>query len=305
MILEALRDLALREGLVDDPAFESKPVRWVIELYPDGRFLQLFDTSTPEHLPQGSKKKPRMEAKLMVIPRRQGRSSGIKADFLVDNAKYVLGLDVDPADNDPKTAERHAAYVSLLKAAPQTSPELLAVIAFLSNEAQRAACAADLARKSGFASNDLFTFEIEGVFLNDVDDLRAHWIASQQEPADGGTRSQCLVCGEERIPARLHNTIQIRGASTSGVPLVSFNTNAFEKYGWPGNANAPICTACMTAYVEALRRLTRARYEKPGGDAKVSSQSAVLNNDTTAIYWSDNDDPLALGLKICVMIQKA
>lgn len=297
MILKSLRDLALREGLVDNPAFESKPVRWVIELYPDGRFLQLYDTHTPEIFPEGSKRKPRMEAKLMVIPRRQVRSSGIKADFLVDNAKYVLGLDAAAAANDPKTAERHAAYVSLLKAAAQTSPELRAVIAFLSSETERAACAADLARQGDFASNDLFTFEIEGIFLNDVEELRAHWAASNQEPADDGTRSQCLVCGEERTPARLHNSIQIRGASTSGVPLVSFNTNAFEKYGWNGNANAPICTACMTAYVEALRRLTRSRYEKPGGGGKVSALSTVLTDDTTAVYWSDNDDPLTIGLK--------
>ena len=294
-ILESLRDLALREGLVDDPAFESKPVRWVIELYPDSRFLQLYDTSTPEVLPEGSKTKARMEAKLMVISRRLVRSSGIKADFLVDNAKYVLGLDVDPTVDDPKNAERHAAYVSLLKAAPQSSPELRAVLAFLSNEAERTACGADLARQGGFASNDLFTCEIDGTLLNDVEELRAHGAALSQEPAEGGMRVQCLVCGEERAPARLHNSIQIRGASTSGVPLVSFNANAFEKYGWSGNANAPVCTACMTAYVEALRRLARARYEKPNGK-ELKLLSTVLTGDTTAIYWADSDDVLVAGL---------
>lgn len=297
MILESLRELALREGLVDDPAFESKPVRWVIELYPDGRFLQLYDSNSPEVLPESSKKKPRMEAMLRVIPRRQVRSSGIKADFLVDNAKYVMGLDADPTANDPKNAERHLAYVSLLKAAPQDSPELQAVLAFLATDAERSACAVDLAKQGGFASNDLFTFEIEGVFLNDVEELRAHWAASNQQSLDGHTQVQCLVCGEHHPPARQHNFIQIRGASTSGVPLVSFNADAFEKYGWSGNANAPVCTGCMTAYVEALRRLTRARYEKPGGGGKVSALSTVLNDDTTAIYWSDNDDPLTLGLK--------
>lgn len=292
MILQSLRELALREGLVEDPAFESKPVRWVIELALDGRFTQLYDTNTPELLDEGSKRKPRMEAKLMVIPRRQVRSSGVKSDFLVDNAKYVLALDVDPAVKDSKNAERHAAYVALLKAAPQTSPELSVVLSFLSNDAERAKCAAALERQGGFASNDLFTFEVDGVYLNDAEDLRAYWSQHNEQPAaEAEATQQCLVCGERRSPARLHNSIQIRGASTSGVPLVSFNAGAFEKYGWSGNENAPVCTACMTAYVEALRRLTRARYGE-----KFKPLSTVLTGNTTAIYWADNHDPLVAGL---------
>jgi hypothetical protein len=45
MILQSLRDLAVREGLVDDPAFESKPVRWVIRLKGDGGFVGVYDTN--------------------------------------------------------------------------------------------------------------------------------------------------------------------------------------------------------------------------------------------------------------------
>ena len=39
MILKALVDLANREHLVDDPDFEPKEVRWVINLGPGGRLL--------------------------------------------------------------------------------------------------------------------------------------------------------------------------------------------------------------------------------------------------------------------------
>lgn len=296
MILQSLRELALREGLVEDPAFESKPVRWVIELDADGGFVQVYDTCTPEFLPAGSKKKARMEAKLMVIPRRQGRSSGVKADFLVDNAKYVLALDADATTGpNPKNIDRHADYVRLLKAAPQSSPELQAVLSFLASEKQRAACAAELQRQGSFASNDLFTFAIDGLFLNNVEALRSHWTQQGQMPVENDAPVQCLVCGEIRSAARLHNSIQIRGASTSGVPLVTFNADAFEKYGWSGNDNAPVCTACMTAYVEALRRMTRARYQNAAG-RPFEPLNTPLNGDTTAVYWSDNDDPLTAGL---------
>ncbi len=294
MILQSLRELALREGLVDDPAFESKPVRWVIELDEDGCFLGVLDTNAPASQPEGSKKKPRLEAKLMVIPRRVVRSVGIRANFLVDNAKYVLGAGSDTTGPvDPKNAERHAAYLALLKAAPQDVPELQAVLAFLADEDERAKCMADLARQKGYADNDLFTFDVDGIRLTDVEALRAHWTSANEAPSESDGATQCLVCGEVRTAATLHNQIQIRGASTSGVPLVSFNTSAFEKYGWCGNENAPVCTGCMTAYVEALRRLTRARYDNPRSGLRLSPLSTVLSGDTTAIYWADNDATIA------------
>ena len=209
MILQSLRELALREGLVEDPAFESKPVRWLIHLRPDGRFLQVYDTNQPQSMPEGSKRKPKLEATLMLIPRRCVRSVGIRANFLVDNAKYVLG-EAAETDNNPKNAERHAAYRKLLEAAQASmpTPELATVLQFLDSSEQRQAC--------------------------------------------------------------------IKAA-------------AFEKYGWSGNENAPVCSECMTAYVEGLRRLTRARYINPSKGLQVHPLSTVLNGDTTAIYWADTE----------------
>ncbi|SFS08738.1 CRISPR-associated protein, Csd1 family [Granulicella pectinivorans] len=300
MILQSLRELALREGLVDDPAFESKPVRWVIELHRDGRFRQLYDTNTPETLPAGSKKRPRSEAKLMVIPRRQVRSSRVKANFLVDNAKYVLGLDATGASDDPKNIERHAAYRQLLERAAGTDapPELASLLAFLSNETERAKCTVALLGYKDFADNDLFTFSVEDEELHELEALRLHWSESVGPEQEDPAKIQCLVCGEARTPAAIHNQIQIRGGSTSGVPMVSFNSEAFESYGWSGNANAPVCSECMTAYVESLRRLTRQRYINPRTGNLAGALNTVLNGDTTAVYWGDNDDPLIEGLAL-------
>ncbi len=292
MILQSLRELALREKLVEDPAFESKPVRWVIELTPDGRFLQLYDTNTPELLAEGSKRKPRMEARLMVVPRRQVRpGKQIKPNFLVDNAKYVLG-DIDSVFEQQKDKPCEAFRQSLLQIKNgESSPELQATVKFLDQAAEKLKCLQEIAKARDFADNDLFTFTVDGFYLHDVEELRAYWSALSDEPSDGGNQVQCLSCGELRIAARIHNQIQIRGASTAGVPLVSFNAGAFEKYGWCGNENAPVCTTCMTAYVEALRRLTRSRYGE-----KFRPLNTVLTGDTTAIYWADNDDKLVAGL---------
>lgn len=293
MILQSLRDLAVRENLVDDPAFESKAVRWIIALDADGRFLNAYDTSMPDRVPEGSKKKPKMLAKLIRIPRRLVRpGTKPKSDFLVDNAKYALGLAADDAEaDDPRIRQCHAAFVELLRAAPQDVPELQAVLTFVLNETSREACAQNLAAQGGFAGNDLFSFEVDGEPLPEIEELQAWWRAHRDAEGEGSVPSQCLVCGEIRVPARLHNSFQIRGASTAGVPLVSFNAGAFEKYGLSGNENAPVCNECMTAYTEALRRLTRAQYESPSGK-KLQSLSTVLNADTTAVYWAEGQSEL-------------
>jgi CRISPR-associated protein Csd1 len=181
--------------------------------------------------------------------------------------------------------------VELLRSAPQDVPELQAVFTFLANATSREACAKNLAEKGGFASNDLFCFEVAGEMLADIEELQTWWRTQREEADEGSLPMQCLVCGEFRVSARLHNSFQIRGASTSGVPLVSFNAGAFEKYGLSGNDNAPVCTGCMTAYTEALRRLTRAQYETPSG-RKLRPLSTVLNGDTTAVYWAEGQSEL-------------
>jgi len=43
MILQALRQLALAENLVEDPDFEYKPVSWRINLATDGTLVDIED----------------------------------------------------------------------------------------------------------------------------------------------------------------------------------------------------------------------------------------------------------------------
>ncbi len=287
MILQSLRELALREVLVGDSAFESKPVRWIIDLDEDGSFSGVLDTNLQPPTPEGKKTKPRPEAKMMVIPRRGGRTVNIAPDFLVDNAKYALGLMADEGIADEKTAVRHAAFIQLLQHAGTENRQIKAVLSFLEDTTRMTECANKLARSGGFASNDLFTFRVDGELLHEAEDLCAWWIEHLAGSTSPSTGQQCLICGEARPLAGNHALIQIPGAVTNGVPLVTFNANAFEKYGWSGNDNAPVCNECMTAYTEGLRRLTRPRYVIPGTGQTVGPLRTSLTSDTIAIYWAD------------------
>ena len=295
MILYELRELALREGLVDDPAFESKPVRWIIVLDEDGTYLSLRDTNQDVPLPEGKKGKPKRQASMMAIPRRLGRTSKAVSDFLVDKSEYVLGIEPDAKRSAEDLSTRREMFVVLLREASDAadSKSGRVVSAFLANDTERERCAAELAER-GYAGNDLFTFRVDGELLHEDDVLRGWWKKRNlpKETPDTGTKRQCMLCGKDRIAVEKHDTLQIAGCVTSGVSLVTFNSAAFEKYGFERNDNAPICRECMTAYVEGLRGLVNSRYVNARSGDPVAPQNTRLSGDTTAVYWATVQDEL-------------
>jgi CRISPR-associated protein Csd1 len=295
MILHELKALALREGLVDDPAFESKAVPWIIVLDEDGNYLGLRDTYQGVPLPEGKKGKPKRQASMFAIPRRLGRTSKAVPDFLVDKSEYVLGVEPDDKRSADDLRTRRDLFADLLRGASESAESSAGntVAAFLSNDAERERCAIELAER-GYAGNDLFTFRVNGDFLHDDEALRAWWAkrAKGSETPDIAAQRQCLLCGNERTVVDKHDSLQIAGCVTSGVSLVTFNSAAFEKYGLERNDNAPICRECMTAYVEGLRRLINARYISARTGEPLTAQNVRLSGDTTAVYWANIPDEL-------------
>lgn len=294
MILHELKELALREGLVDDPAFENKPVPWIIVLDGDGGYLGLRDTYQEVPLPEGKKGKPRRQAAMFSIPRRLGRTSKAVPDFLVDKSEYVLGVEPDNKRSAEDLRARRGMFANLLRGAAENAESATgkAVAAFLGNDAERERCATELAER-GYAGNDLFTFRVGGKMLHEDEALRAWWTnrAKGSETSEVAQR-QCLLCGKERTVVDKHDSLQIAGCVTSGVSLVTFNSVAFEKYGLERNDNAPVCRECMTAYVEGLRRLVNARYIDPRTAEAFPVQNVRLSGDTTAVYWANIPDEL-------------
>ena len=294
MILHELKALALREGLVDDPAFESKAVPWIIVLDEDGNYLGLRDTYQEAPLPEGKKGKPKRQASMFAIPRRNGRRAVDAADFLVDKSEYVLGIEPDGRRSAEDLHSRRLLFIALLNEADEAiGSELLhAAATFLRDDEARKRCADELTERE-YASNDLIAFRVGGDFLHDDDAIRTWWNLRDipTKKINAGNR-QCLLCGQNRIPVEKHDSLQVAGGVTAGVALVTFNSIAFEKYGLERNDNAPICRECMTAYVEGLRRLMNARYISARTGEPLTAQNVRLSGDTTAVYWASIPDEL-------------
>lgn len=280
MILSSLRELATREDLLKDADYEPKAVAWILSIGEGGRFLGATPTT-------GEDSRGKARAKVLAIPRRKGRTSAAVADFAVDKSEYVLG--VEP-EGKRKPAELQARLdlfrYELEKAADRTKlPALAAVCAFLSNSEERAKAAESV---PGYAPNDLFAFEYEGSLLHDFSAVKDYFSTLRQRVKQGN--AQCLVCGASTDISRKHPSVQLRGGTTSGVALVSFNSDAFESYGLDGNDNAPVCQDCADAYTTALKRLLSDRYPDPktaGGT--LPRRFVYLSSDTSAVFWSDRE----------------
>ena len=259
MILSSLKDLAQGAGLTEDLSYEPKLVAWVVSLDAQGRIVGLVSTA----MPQGPKN--RLVPKTMQIPRRSGRTTGDRPDFLVDKSEYLFGVlpDTELTEQRRQRMEprRRLFLAEIERAVAATgSAGLTAVAAFLQSDAERDKCVAMLQQQS-YVSNDLVCFEVSGRLVHEEPQVRSYF--STQRDASNKRAAQCVICGEFRPPVEKHPSVQIRGGSSSGIALVSFNSAAFESFGWERNENAPVCRDCAEGYTTGLRRLVSSRYPDP------------------------------------------
>ncbi|MDR3703529.1 MAG: type I-C CRISPR-associated protein Cas8c/Csd1 [Candidatus Sulfopaludibacter sp.] len=274
MILRALRDLAIGENLLTNPDYEPKTVAWIIHIDDAGKFAGLVRT---------------VEGKKLNIPRRAGRTSAASADFLVDKSEYALGICRQEKLTKPRKPKQLTERLSLFRdgvrlAHRSTGAAALGAVAdFLGRDEERGRCAAD-AEAGGYQNNDLFAFSYQGELVHDLPEVKAYFSASRHDESRGGV--QCLVCGRERPPVDKHPGIKLPGGTTSGVALVSFNSNAFESYGLSRNENAPVCRECADAYTTALNRCTERNYVNPEGEI-LARRSVWIPDTTVAVYWAD------------------
>lgn len=291
MIIQELAELARREGLVADPDFEPKPVRWIVVIGIGGRYLDVIE-SMGEPDPKG-----KVRPKVYQVPRSPARTSGSSANFLVDKAEYAFGFDPDGNPKKIVKLEHHrelfAAYVErALSIAPEDAG-LVALIRFLRDDKSVLGAVGRIAGKA--VANDLLAFRYSegGVsdLIHDRAAVRAAWKALRHPAGVGGGKlPECIVCGELSAPVAVHPLVKrVPGGSTSGISMISANAPAFESFGLSIDESAPTCRACSDAYTTALNRLFHPVYTAPDGRT-LPPRSLRLSDDTAVIYWTSGAD---------------
>ena len=92
MILQSLvgyYEYLAQQGKVSNPGWCMAKVSYAIDLRQDGTIREILDLR--EERQMGKKKV--LQSPLLCVPEMATRSSGIRANFLCDNAKYFLGFD--------------------------------------------------------------------------------------------------------------------------------------------------------------------------------------------------------------------
>ena len=313
-MLQELCNLATRENLIGDTAFEVRPIAWIINLKANGDFLNFSGTHEAEAAPEPKKgakpKKPKEVAKKFTIPRQFNpdtggtRTSGDYAYFLVDKSDYALGCALGTKaahpPTDSKLVNRHKLFISNVRACYEATKEdkMKAVLTFLEH-IHTQGLPVDLPEKT--APGDLYGFVVRpdvDEFVHELPAIQQYWREFCGSSGGGADQDwQCLITGKPMGAPSLFPMVKRVPGGQAQTGIVSFNSSAFESYGWSSNANAPVSSDAAQAAGIAMNRLLDPAFQTQ--DGKVLQKRHIrISEDTVACFWAKeaSGDEVADGL---------
>lgn len=281
MILQALAEYyetLLENNKAAEPGWCQAKVAFALNLNADGSLKGIV---TLKEEKERGKKKVWVSSERMV-PQMVTRSSGISANFLCDNSKYILG--VDKAGSGKRVYECfEAAREKHLRILEFSNGQMaLAIKAFfktwIPNKAMENEMLQEVWEEITDGSNLIFSMDDSEAQADE--EIRAAWRRFLEREGEG-KKGICLVTGKEDEIARIHGTIKgVQGAQSSGAALVSFNAPAFESYNKEQSYNAPVGKYAAFAYTTALNYL-------------LSEKNYPFRfGDTTVVYWAESGEEI-------------
>ena len=271
MILQALvkhyENLAEQEK-VSRLGWCHAKVSYAINLSETGEILGIISRKIEE---QRGKKTVWVPVSL-AVPEMVSRSSGVSANFLCDNAKYMLGIDANGTNQRvmecfQATKEKHQ---EILQHAQGKMAQ--AILQYFENWNPQMAAEHPVIREHWEelmeGGNLIFCMGPEDA--QEDGEIQRCW-ENYREEQGGEADGICLVTGKKAEISRIHKVIKgVPGAQSSGASLVSFNAPSFESYGKEQSYNAPVGKYAEFAYTTALNYLLAQRdYTMQLGDAMI------------------------------------
>ena len=278
MILQALvhhyENLA-EAGKVDREGWCQAKVSYALNLSRDGRVLGIITLKQEE----ARGKKTVWVPSLVRVPEMVNRSSGVSANFLCDNSKYMLGMDVDGTnkrvlDCFAAAKERH---LELLRDVKGEMAEAVRNFFETWNPKNEEECPAIQENREDLTDGGNIIFCMGVDFAQDDPDIQAAWERVRNRSSEGGQTGICLVTGQRSEISRIHKVIKgVPGAQSSGAALVSFNAPSFESYGKEQSYNAPVGRYAEFAYTTALNYLLSQK------------KDTFQLGDSMIVYWAES-----------------
>ena len=283
--------------------FSEEKIGWILVLDSEGNLQDVVSNLSADIKPR---------PKLMIVPRPDKRTSGIKPNFLWDKTAYALGVEANKNKAEAKKkpfipAEKTFAafkqyHLELLQ--DSTDEGLLAIYRFLQNWQPEHFAAQHLPLEM-LDTNIVFSLEMPSAFIHKREAAQTLWAKLLQN--NQAEKGLCLISGETAPIARLHPAIKgVFGGQSSGGSIVSFNNEAFTSFGKVQGANAPMSEASAFAYTTALNYLLRlenghslviglGRIRAALQAAKNQDKSQAIDKrpsvaDTSTIFWAEAAD---------------
>lgn len=280
MILQALvkyYENLVEEEKVSKQGWCSAKVSYEIELSKEGEIKNIICLKIEEE--RG--KKTVIRPQNLLVPEMVTRSSGVSANFLCDNAKYLLGISQENDEKDKKRAEEcflaaRDKHLSLLNHAEGEMAK--AICLFFQNWKPEKAMEYPKISENweDITDGGNLIFGMGTHYAQDDMQIKRIWDNRKME-IDQEAKGICLVTGEQEEISRIHRGIKgVPGAQSSGAALVSFNAPSFESYGKEQSYNAPVGKYAEFAYTTALNYLL--------SDRKYSLQIG----DTMVVFWAES-----------------
>lgn len=278
MILQALvkyyENLA-EQGKVSRPGWCHEKVSYEINLSKTGEVLGI----TSRKVEDIRGKKTIWVPAYVEVPERVHRSGyEIAANFLCDNAKYLMGIDQDDKPQRvlecfKKTREKH---LDILQSTQGKVAQ--AVLNYFNNWDPTISVENPVIRENfdKLIEKSNLIFCVEGQEVQEDPEIQSCWDNYRKQSAED-IKGICLVTGEKTEISRTHKMIKgIPGAQSSGASLISFNALAFESYERKQSYNAPVGKYAEFAYTTALNYLLSQRdYTFSMGDSMI-------------VYWAES-----------------
>ena len=279
--LAALYDVLLSRNILEQPGWQPEKITFALVLDEAGQLLRLDDLRTEE-----IKGKKKIIAPLSKpVPAREKRTVSVTANFLCDNAAYMLG--VDSKGKPERALECFLACRKLHEQllADVDTPMAAAIRNFFAHwePAQAETHPAVAPRLDELRAGANLIFLLQGAFPTEDAEIRAAWSRRYDDAGDAPVM-QCLITGRRAPVAILHPGIKsIPGAQPTGASLVSFNALAYESYGrvQDQGKNAPVSREAAFAYGAALQWLVR------------SPRHHLSLGDMTVVFWAEDADEAA------------
>lgn len=283
MILQALYEYEQRRQKVGTgipTGCGDVEFKFLVEIDSTGRFHQFYDMQEEQVGPKG---KSFLKGKRYFVPDTVSRTSGVKAKVLWDNAKYLLGAEIDKekkihtAQDDQGLRQRLDAFIQetkdcLKRSKDRTlSKEIQAIINFYENPEGLDAALKDLTLGNVLEAGGNLTFRlIDGDLPVPAQEAARNLAAF--EPSGEGV---CLITGQRAPLARIHSDFLIRGGKQTGASLVSCQKDSgYDSYYKEQGYNAPVSQAAAFDYASGLKQLLASEKNK-----------AIIGKDTY-VFWS-------------------